>query len=104
MTTTRRVPAVDPRGWGARLRLLLLALLGLAAGCGTPGPPTRKALPAEPLLQSQTQTPEAELLDVGIQVFTTAKVTEEVAEETGTTEEIRKAEGQFMPYHLRSTL
>ena len=104
MTSTRRVPAADPRGWGAGLRFLLLALLGLAAGCGTPGPPTRKALPAEPLLQSQTQTPEAELLDVGIQVFTTAKVTEDVAEETGTTEEIRKAESQFMPYHLRATL
>lgn len=80
----------------------LLALV--VSGCSTGGPPVRKALPAEPLLQSQTQTPQAELLDIGIQVFTTDEVTEAVAKETGTTTEIRKAEAQFMPYHLRTTL
>jgi hypothetical protein len=76
----------------------------LISGCASPGPPKRKARPEEPLKQATEQIPEAELLDVGVLNFTTTKVTEEIAKDTGTTEEIRQAEGQFMPYHLRNTL
>jgi hypothetical protein len=104
MTPTKRArgaePWSPPRSWA----LAGLLLLSLAAGCGTPGPPLRKAEASEPLLQAQTQTPEAELLDIGIETFTSAPVTEDVAEDSGTTEQIRKAEGQFVPYHLRETL
>jgi hypothetical protein len=57
-----------------------------------------------PISQALEEIPEAQLLDVGVLVFETEEVTEEVAEDEGTTPEIRKAETHFMPYHLKNTL
>jgi hypothetical protein len=56
------------------------------------------------ILQAREEIPESELLDVGVLVFDSEEVTEEVAEEEGTTPEIRKAETHFVPYHLKHTL
>jgi hypothetical protein len=44
------------------------------------------------------------LMDVGIFTFESKEISEEEAEEEGTSNEIRKAEGHFMPYHLKNTL
>ena len=57
-----------------------------------------------PMLQAREQIPEEALMDVGIEVFQSAPLSEEDAKEEGTTPEIRKAEGHFIPYHLKNTL
>lgn len=56
------------------------------------------------IIQAQEETPEEELLDVGIAVFQTDELTEEKAKEEGTHPDIRKAERHFIPYHLKNTL
>ncbi|MBW1895459.1 MAG: hypothetical protein JRI47_00220 [Deltaproteobacteria bacterium] len=57
-----------------------------------------------PIHQAREEIPEEQLLDVGILVFESEELTEEEAEEQGTNLEIRKAEGHFIPYHLKNTL
>lgn len=54
--------------------------------------------------QAREQIPEEALMDVGIEVFQSAEFSEEDAKDEGTTPEIRKAEGHYMPYHLKNTL
>ena len=54
--------------------------------------------------QAKEQIPEEALMDVGIEVFQSAELSEEEAKDEGTTPEIRKAEGHYMPYHLKNTL
>ena len=54
--------------------------------------------------QAKEQIPEEALMDVGIEVFQSAELSEEDAKDEGTTPEIRKAEGHYMPYHLKNTL
>jgi hypothetical protein len=54
--------------------------------------------------QAREQIPEAALMDVGIEVFQSAELPKEDAKEEGTTSEIRKAEGHYIPYQLKNTL
>ena len=54
--------------------------------------------------QAKEQIPEAALMDVGIEVFQSTELSKEEATEEGTTSEIRKAEGHYIPYHLKNTL
>src|SRR3990172_10316171 len=56
------------------------------------------------ILEAQEEIPEDELLDVGISTFTSPELTEEEAKEVGTHLAIRKAEGHYIPYHLKKTL
>jgi len=53
---------------------------------------------------AQVEIPEAELLDVGVVVFSSPEMTEEEAEEEGTNNRVRQSEGHFIPCHLRNTL
>ena len=53
---------------------------------------------------AQREIPEFELLDVGIVVFQTQKLTEDDIEDKGTNNEIRQSEAHFIPCHLRNTL
>ncbi len=57
-----------------------------------------------PMMRAESEIPEEQLLDVGILVFESEELTEEQAEEQGTSNEIRKAEGHFLPYHLKNSL
>ncbi|MBW1828789.1 MAG: hypothetical protein JRI74_05160 [Deltaproteobacteria bacterium] len=57
-----------------------------------------------PIDQAEQDIPEEQLLDVGILVFESEELSEEDAEAEGTNPQIRKAEGHFMPYHLKNTL
>jgi hypothetical protein len=57
-----------------------------------------------PIMQAEEEIPEDQLLDVGILVFKSEKITEKEAKEEGTSNDIRKAEGHFIPYHLKNTL
>jgi hypothetical protein len=56
------------------------------------------------ILQAPREIPEEQLLDVGILVFSSEPVTAEKARKDGTHAEIRKAEQNFLPYHLKATL
>ncbi|MGE5256550.1 MAG: hypothetical protein ACM3KE_07750 [Hyphomicrobiales bacterium] len=57
-----------------------------------------------PMLQASQEIPEDQLLDVGIVVFSSEPMTQEEARKEGTHPEIRKAEQNFIPYHLKNTL
>jgi hypothetical protein len=57
-----------------------------------------------PIERAQEEIPEDQLMDVGIFTFESEEISEEEAEEEGTSNEIRKAEGHYMPYHLKHTL
>ena len=56
------------------------------------------------IMQAQEEIPEEQLMDVGIFPFESEEITEKQAEEEGTNNEIRKAEGNFIPYHFKNTL
>ena len=56
------------------------------------------------MIKARGEIPEDRLLDVGIQVFASDEVSAVQAEKEMTSTEIRKAEGHFIPYHLKNTL
>jgi hypothetical protein len=56
------------------------------------------------IMKAQEEILEDQLLDIGIQVFETDKITQEQAKEEHTSPEVRKAESHFIPYHLKNTL
>ena len=56
------------------------------------------------ILLAPQEIPEEQLLDVGIVVFSSEPMTAEKARKEGTHAEIRKAEQNFLPYHLKTTL
>jgi hypothetical protein len=56
------------------------------------------------ILQAPQEIPEGQLLDVGIVVFSSEPLSAEKARKEGTHAEIRKAEQNFLPYHLKTTL
>jgi len=56
------------------------------------------------IMKAQEEILEDQLLDIGIQVFETDKITQEQAKEEHTSPEVRKAETHFIPYHLKNTL
>ena len=57
-----------------------------------------------PIQRAQQEIPEDQLMDVAIFTFESEEISEEEAEEKGTSNEIREAEGHYMPYHLKNTL
>jgi hypothetical protein len=81
--------------------LLFLASILTLAGCATYG--SRNVGPT-PIELAKTEIPEEQLIDVGILVFETKELTPEAAKDEGTNTAIRKAESNFMPYHLKNTL
>ncbi len=56
------------------------------------------------ILPAAQEIPEEQLLDVGIVVFDSEPMDAEKARNEGTHIEIRKAEQNFLPYHLKTTL
>jgi hypothetical protein len=56
------------------------------------------------IMKAQEEILEEQLLDVGILVFESDKFTQEQAKKEHTSQQIRKAEHHFMPYHLKNTL
>lgn len=82
----------------------MLSLCGLTlitTGCASYN--ARQVQPAN-IQIAQVEIPEAELLDVGVVVFDSPKLTDEEAEELGTSNRVRQSEGHFIPCQLRNTL
>ena len=80
--------------------LIFATALGFA-GCASFG--AQKVGPT-PIEQAKVEIPEDQLLDIGILVFESEQLTPEDAKKEGTNAEIRKAEDNFIPYHLKNTL
>ena len=78
------------------ITIFLIILSGCATYQANVGP--------TPIMRAQKEIPEDQLMDVGIYTFTSEEISEKEAEDEGTSNEIRKAEGHFMPYHLKNTL
>jgi len=81
--------------------LLMTFILMLLTGCATFN--AQKVGPTT-IMKAQEEIFEEQLLDVGILVFESEKMTQEQAQKKHTSQEIRKAEQHFMPYHLKNTL
>jgi hypothetical protein len=74
--------------------------LMLLSGCAT----YQANVGPTPIMRAQEEIPENQLVDVGIYTFESEEISEKEAEDEGTNNEIRKAEGHFIPYHLKNTL
>nr|MCU0584894.1 hypothetical protein [Desulfobacterales bacterium] len=97
MKNTRRAGSgLDVRRLAPRLLLLAGVLLNLACATTKVGPTA--------ILQAAQEIPEDQLLDVGIVVFASEPMDLEKARKQGTHAEIRKAEQNFIPYHLKTSL
>ena len=81
--------------------VIVAAALVMSSGCASYY--AQKVGPT-PIMRAEQEIPEDQLLDVGILVFKSEELSEEKAEDQGTNNEIRKAEGHFVPYHLKNTL
>ncbi|GMQ79938.1 MAG: hypothetical protein BMS9Abin03_391 [Thermodesulfobacteriota bacterium] len=81
--------------------LLMSFILILLTGCAAYN--AQKVGPTT-MMKAQEEIFEEQLLDVGIFVFESDEITENQAKEEHTSQEIRKAERHFMPYHLKNTL
>ncbi len=88
------------RDW--KMVCLSFLVLGLAACV----PATqRQSVKPTAALYAQQQIPEAQLLDVGIEIFDVEEPGDpEEAEEEGFHPELKKAESHYIPFHLKNTL
>jgi hypothetical protein len=75
-------------------------LLILLAGCAT----YQENVAPTRIMHAQQEIPEDQLMDVGIRPFESEELSEKDAQKEGTSKEIRKAEGHFIPNHLKHTL
>lgn len=88
-----------------RLSVFLLAVMLVIFVCAA-----KKAKPTDnpvEAIQAETEIPEDQLLDVGIQVFDPGlpdNVDPVMLEEEGIFPDVRKSEARFIPYHLKNTL
>lgn len=82
------------------LNSVLLLLAGMfVSGCSTT---TVKSTYHEPAIQETAVIPEAQLLDVGINIFKPG--VDEFSPEEGVFPQVRKAEGRYIPVRLMETL
>ena len=72
----------------------------LLSGCAT----YQENVTPTQIMRAQQEIPEDQLMDVGIHTFESEELPQKEAEAEGTSNEIRKAEGHFMSYHLKNTL
>ena len=82
------------------LLISITILLMLLSGCAT----YQANVSPTPIQRAQEEIPEDQLMDVGVYTFASEEISEKEAEEEGTSNEIREAEGHYMPYHLKNTL
>lgn len=83
--------------------VFLTVLCTLAGACTMSSSSVTPAAP-KPLNMAITELPEDRVMDVWIEQFTPSKVDEDEAEETGVSDDIRRAESRFIPVHLRDTM
>ena len=81
--------------------LFICFILILSNGCA---PYYAQKVGPTDIIKAQEEILEDQLLDIGIQVFESDKITEKQSKEEHTSPEVRKAESHFIPYHLKNTL
>jgi hypothetical protein len=81
--------------------LFICFILILSNGCA---PYYAQKVGPTDIMKAREEILEDQLLDVGIQVFESDKITEKQSKEEHTSPEVRKAETHFIPYHLKNTL
>ena len=87
----------------ARYLLPILIVFALLGGCSTLGP-THDVKGPVPLNKAIAEVPEAELLDVWIELFDPGELPEDEDEAMGLSMDIREAEARFIPEQLRTTM
>ena len=90
-----------------RIGLFCLAIgfiLAGSTGCVSSSGYAKKKITTTPIKTASTEIPEEELLDIGIPPTEVPELTEKELKKQGTSEEIRRSEGHYIPYHLKSTL
>ena len=83
--------------------LALFVLLMLLHGCSTMGP-ARTVEGTVPLNKAITELPEAQLLDVWVELFDPGELPEDEDEAMGLSMDIREAEARYLPEQLRTTM
>ena len=81
--------------------LVIVITTGLFTACATN---SVKVDTAEEIEKESAQLQESNLLDAGILLFDTGKLTEHQQQKEGVHEDIRNAEARFMAYHLKQTM
>jgi outer membrane lipoprotein SlyB len=82
---------------------LVMVVFASASGCSTY--PTREVDKANVLLdRTEVELPEAQLVDVRIEIFDPGSLPQSEDLARGLSDEIRKAEAHFIPVHLKATL
>ncbi len=87
----------------SRNLFVLLALLGLLAGCATTAG-ERNVKQQEILQKAKQEQPEEQLLDVWIEQFEPGELQGDKKKNSGLSMEIREAEARYMPVHLRNVM
>ena len=81
----------------------LFVLLMLLHGCSTMGP-ARTVKGTVPLNKAVTELPEAQLLDVWVELFDPGTLPQDEDEAMGLSMDIREAEARYLPEQLRTTM
>jgi hypothetical protein len=86
-----------------RIFLALYLTVALLSGCSTLGL-GRNVADNQPLNKAVTEVPEAQLLDVWIELFDPGSLPEDEEEAMGLSMDIREAEARYMPEQLRTAM
>jgi len=81
----------------------LLLLLAVMQGCSTMGP-MRGVGDTVPLDKTVVELPEAQLLDVWVEIFNPGTLPEDEEDAAGLSMDIREAEARYFPEQLRATM
>ncbi len=84
-----------------KLILLMIVASATLGACAVENIVTAKETP---LVVSQTEMPESQLLDIGLIEFDAGVPKANKPEKTGVYKDIRNAEARYLPYHLKTTL
>lgn len=84
--------------------VLLMLILGLLSACASTSSSHRKDSPPVVLTKINEELPEAQLLDVWIELFEPGELPVDEKEALGLSEEIREAEARYMPIQLRGVM
>jgi hypothetical protein len=84
--------------------ILLMVVLGLLSACASTGSNHKKDSPPVVLSKINEELPEAQLLDVWIELFDPGELPEDEKEALGLSEDIREAEARYMPIQLRGVM
>ena len=84
--------------------ILLITVLSMLSACASTVSSQRKGDPPVTLSKVNEELPEAQLMDVWIELFDPGELPTKEKDALGLSKEIREAEARYIPIHLRSVI